>query len=64
MEGMTQELRDALDALLMKPKGQLTETEVGFLRARRDYLTEAERGSLADLLEDAPVEKPAKKSKK
>lgn len=64
MEGMTQDLRDALDVLLRKPKAGLTETEVGFLRARRDYLTEAERGALADVIEDAPEEKPAKKSKK
>lgn len=62
---MDAESREYLAGLLSKPKSQLSEGECGFIKARREYLTEAQRSDYADVIgeEGAEEKKVAKKKK-
>lgn len=54
---MDKKSKDKLEEILGKPKHTLSDSEKGFLRARRSYLKEVEAKEYADILE-------AKKAKK
>jgi len=75
---MNIEAQQELDRILGLDPNELTEYEVGFLRARRSYLSEEQKAVYADVLSEVaetpvgatsesehsePAEKPAKSKK-
>jgi hypothetical protein len=67
---MNPEAKAELDRILSLDKGELSESDMGFLRARRSYLTEEQKVVYADILgttETAPEPEekaPSPKSRK
>lgn len=65
---MDEQSQKTLAEITAKEPAALSETEIGFLRARRSYLTERERDVFAELLADVDEakadEEAPKKGKK
>jgi hypothetical protein len=62
---MNPEAREELDRILAIEPAALSESEIGFLRARRSYLTKEQTEVYADVLAEKPAkaEKPVKEDK-
>lgn len=52
------------DAITAKPAAMLSAEEVAFLRARRSYLSEADRKAFSEILEEKEQSKPISKMNK
>lgn len=60
---MDEQSKATLAEIVAKEPAALTESEIAFLRARRSYLTEHERGVFAEFLVEAKTEEAPKKGK-
>lgn len=61
---MDEQSKATLDAILAQEPAALSESDKGFLRARRSYLTEHQMSVFAEVLADGETSEKAEKSKK
>lgn len=64
---MDEQSQKVFDEIVAKEPNALTEADIGFLKARRSYLSEEQRSKFKEVLAETPEaseEKPAKKDKK
>lgn len=61
---MNQEAQDYLDEILKLSPSQLTEDQIGFLRARRDYLKESQKEEYKSVLNQTSKKETVNKNEK
>ena len=60
---MDERSKEMLDAILVKSPAELTPNDIGFLKARKTYLTLTDKDKFKEVLVDKPAKKEKKKKK-
>ena len=61
---MNEEAIERLKTILKKSKGELNTDDIGFLQARRDYLSKADADEFSEFLTEAAIKENTAKIKK